>query len=803
MDFGFDNTLHLVKKIFFSGAPIVFLVLWGALLIVDTPIFTQNKAARISGFVREEGSEEVLAGITVRIDKITGTGTITNRYGFFSLSVPYGQEVVLRFSGVGYQTTFRKVTVPGINDELDVVLRIETFRLDSVIVREAFMREAGLTRLNLQTVREIPSLLGEKDVIKSLQLIPGVKMGTEGFSSFHVRGGGADQNLILLDEAPVYNANHLFGLFSSFNTDAIRGASFWKGSFPARYGGRLSSVKDIQMKEGNRQKLSGEGGIGLASSRFTLEGPLKKGKSSFLIAARHAYAGLFLKSFNQGPATTDYGFYDLNLKLNWEKSPKSKFFLSAYLGQERLTDKTILNRQSSSRHMEQALAWGNATSTFRWNQQLSPKAFLNTTAYLTRYRFTLSDQTIFKSEYQDIDTYARNYSTLEDVAVKVDGDFFPGVRHTLKAGASFIVHRHLPQAYVFRDYHQGSREEQHNRFRNQEWGVYIEDDWRLKPNVSLHTGLRFAGLFSAEESGIFPEPRLTLKWEAPGTYDLSFSYNRMHQLVHQLSNTGTGLVTDLWIPVTRGLPVQRADQISAGLVKSFLEKGWTVTVEAYRKWMKDVVAYKGGATFLVLSEGPRQIDWQNNVTTGKGWSYGTEVFIEKSSGRLKGNLGYTLSWTIHQFDELNEGKRFFAGHDRRHYLTLSGTYRLKPRILFSFGWMYASGNRMTVPQGYTFGINGFHPVHDRRAPNFISYLGPRNSFQAEDYHRLDLGVQFHKEKKRVRQYWEIGLFNAYVRKNPTYYYLAYSQPRYGEASANLNKRALFPVVPSVSYHIKF
>lgn len=786
-----------------SGAPIARFVLWGMLITLSEQALAQGRAGNISGFVREAGSGEVLEGITVIADGEANKGTATNRYGFFSLPLSTDSEVVLRFSGIGYATEVRKIKIADQSEGIEVVLTPETFHLDGVVVKEKTKGEAGFTKLDLQIIRETPALLGEKDVIKSLQLIPGVKMGTEGFSSFHVRGGGADQNLILLDEAPVYNAHHLFGLFSSFNTDAIRSASFWKGTFPARYGGRLSSVTNIQMKEGNRQKLSGEGGVGLASSRFTLEGPLKKGKSSFLIAARHAYLGLFMKAFSKGPETPDYGFYDVDLKVNWQENPKSKFFLSAYLGQDRLAGKTVLNRESSSRSMKQVLAWGNATATFRWNRQISSKAFLNTTAYFTKYRFSLSDKTRFKSEYQDINTSAGNFSVLEDIGFKVDGDFFAGAKHTLKSGTYFITHRYLPQAYVFENYNLDMREEQRDRFRNQEWGLYIEDNWQLAKSITMNAGLRLAGLFAADDSGIFPEPRLNLRWEAYQGLEISVSYNRMHQLVHQLSNTGTGLVTDLWVPVRRGLPVQQADQISAGLVKSFPGKNWTVTLETYRKWMKNVVAYKEGAAFLVLSEGPRQIDWQNNITTGNGWSYGTEVFIEKSSGRLTGNLGYTLSWAIHQFDEINEGKRFFAGHDRRHYLTLSGAYRLKPRITLSFGWMYASGNRMTVPQGYTFGIDGFHPIQNRRAPDFIDYLGPRNSFRAEDYHRLDLGIQFHKEKKRVRQYWEIGLFNAYMRKNPTYYYLQYNQPRYGEASVNLKKRALFPVVPSISYNIKF
>ena len=785
------------------------------LLSVQT-VYAQTVTVTLSGTLREAGSLESIPGAAVFAPDLQ-RGATANAYGFYSLQLPAGQPVRLRVSAVGYEPVEETIRAEG-NQTRDFQLRPLAQQLAGVTVtaveQNAHAPVAGMVQLPVAQIRQIPMPLGEKDVIKALQLLPGVQKGTEGSTALFVRGGGPDQNLLLLDEATVYNANHLFGFFSTFNGDALKSVQFYKGSFPARYGGRLSSVVDMQLKDGNREKFHGEGGIGLLSSRLTLEGPIQKTKSSFLVSARRSYIDLLTVPFTKREDSYfAYRFYDLNAKLNFDLGPKDKLFLSGYFGNDRLQLVDKVGRSTSSIQSTTDLGWGNATGTLRWNHVFNPKLFANTTLLLTDFNFRFADD--LRRDYTDgrppVTEFAEFASAVRDYSLKADFDWSPNPAHALKFGGLLTLHRFQPRAYVLEDVANQQRSASAQQFHNQEFALYTEDIYQPTGRLSANAGLRLSGLRTATRTYLFAEPRLTLGYRLRPDLSLRGAYARNNQFVHLLSNTGIGLATDLWVPATDRVPPAQADQISAGLTKTFAKPGLTLTVESYRKWMRGIVAYREGATFLALGDGPREVAWEDNVTTGRGLSYGTEVLLQKTGGRFTGWLGYTLSWTVHQFDELNGGKRFFPRQDRRHDLSLVGTYRLSPKVELSANWVYGTGQALTVPQGYytaTSGIGGneFGPTGPRPAlprPQAIDYFGPRNSFRAEAYHRLDLAVRFFKQKRWGERFWEVGLYNAYNRRNPFYYYLKTTYSGAAGRSTSLEKRALFPVIPSVTYNFKF
>lgn len=771
------------------------LILWSAV--------SQAQTVTLSGYVREKGSQENLIGVAV-VQQGSTVGTTTNTYGFYSLRLQANQVVTIRFSALGYATQEKTFQLTASRQE-NIALSPKVQELEEVKVsgqQEANqVPQMSVVRLPISQIKQIPTLLGEKDVIKALQLLPGVQKGTEGSTALYVRGGGPDQNLILLDEAQVYNANHLFGFFSIFNGDAIKNVDFWKGGFPARYGGRLSSVIDLQMKEGGKDRLRGEGGVGLLSSCFTLDGPLQKGKSSFLLSGRRTYIDLLTMPFLPKEEKIGYHFYDLNAKLNFDLGPKDKLYLSGYFGSDALRIKEQIERTTSTINTNSGLGWGNATGTLRWNHLFNQKLFLNTTLAVTDFRFRLFDD--FERRPTDgsaiTSTFTEFTSSIRDYALKADFDYFPSNAHQLKFGGLLTNHRFKPRAYINENRVSNVLDTDNQVFNTQEFAAYIEDTY-TDNRFSVNAGLRLNGLKTPTRTYLFAEPRLTTSYSLPQNWVLKASYARNNQFVHLLTNTGTGLSTDLWVPATDRVPPQQADQIAIGLTKAFPKAGLNLTVESYRKWMRGIVAYKEGATFLSFDQGAKPLQWEDNVTTGRGWAYGTEVLLQKNKGRLTGWVGYTLSWTIHQFDALNNGQRFYPRYDRRHDFSVVGSYKLSPKITLSANWVYATGNALTVPQGfyYTQASLGMSSSFPER----FDYLGTRNSFRAEAYHRLDVAVQFHKKKHRGERTWEVGLYNAYSRQNPLYYYLKTENSPQGQRTS-LAKRALFPVIPSVTYNFKF
>ncbi|MCE7061995.1 TonB-dependent receptor [Dyadobacter sp. CY343] len=777
----------------------------------------------ISGVVKEKGSQELLAGVNVYIPG-TSTGIATNNYGFYSLTLPAADSVTISCSLVGYETIQQTVSARN-NTQLNILLP-SVRQLEEVIVSARRQEEnvSGSVQMSsleipIEQIKKMPALFGEKDVIKGLQLMPGVQKGSEGQTGLYVRGGGPDQNLIILDDAVVYNASHLFGFFSVFNSDAIRNVELTKGGFPARYGGRLSSVVELNMKEGSKDKMHGEGGIGLIASRFTLEGPLSKGKSSFLISGRRTYIDVLAAPFlgkpqkpGQSKVRPGYYFYDLNAKINYDLGPKDKLYLSGYLGQ----DKFYIKEKRDDFQMRAGLDWGNATATMRWNHILNSKLFVNTSLVFTNFNFATTSYTkeSFDKEQKPTESNMRYDSHIRDFSLKVDFDYYPTASHSIKFGGQATLHRSVPSAIAI----EGFNSEQainpvEKPVRSLESAVYVEDTWQPFDALKMDLGFRLSHFQSEKKSYINPEPRFSAALKLAPDFSAKVSYARMNQYVHLLSNTGMGLPTDLWVTSTDQIAPQQSSQIAFGFAKDLPSRGLTFTLEGFYKNMDNILSYKEGATFLGISgENANDVRWQDNVTVGNGWSYGSEFLLQKKRGKLSGWIGYTLSWIYWKFPELNNGQIFHPRYDRRHDLSLVGIYEFNKRVSLSANWVYGTGNALTIPAATYDAIdNSFfssynpdeHFLNSTKGGYRVTEYKGKNDFRAEAFHRMDLAVQFHKKKRRYERTWEISVYNVYNRKNVFFYDISQDLLPGGERKTYLNKYSLFPVIPSVSYNFKF
>jgi hypothetical protein len=784
----------------------------------------------VSGYVREKGSQEALIGVNIYLPG-TSTGTVTNTYGFYSLTLPAQDSVTLAFSFVGYEAVQQTVAF---GRNIDLNIQLTPGRLLSEVTvtgnrgEEKVSESARMSTIDvpISQIKKIPAFLGEKDVLKVLQLMPGVQKGSEGSTGIYVRGGGPDQNLVIMDDAVVYNASHLFGFFSVFNGDALKSVELIKGGFPARYGGRLSSVIEMNMKEGNKEKLHGEGGIGLIASRLTLEGPLTKkksgaGSSSFLVSGRRTYLDLLarplIRAESKGEAMAGYFFYDLNAKVNYDFGRKDKVYLSGYFGRDKFFARETPKEELATK-TNAGLLWGNGTGTLRWNHLFSEKLFSNASLIFSNYTFQISaDEESSRRSTTGVETdlYQLRYTSgIRDFSVKYDLDYYPDPKHSVRFGIQSTHHTFTPSAVVLKDTEAEQFREEVDAIRVLESGIYAEDTWKPTDRWRVNGGFRLSHFQHKAVSYIRPEPRLSAAFVLKPDFSFKASYALMNQYVHLLSNTGIGLPTDLWVPTTDRIKPQQSEQIAAGFAKDFtkagsLFQGLTLTVEGYYKTMKNIINYREGASFLLIDnpESANQVRWEDNVTAGKGWSYGGEFLLQKKVGRFSGWLGYTLSWTQWQFPELNSGKTFFPRYDRRHDLSVVGIYELSPRITLSGTWVYGTGNALTVPLA-EYSANPHQP--SRTLYNFqfsqpVNDYGEKNSFRAEPYHRLDFGIQFHKKKRRHERTWEFSFYNLYNRRNPFFYNLqTKSGNGPGQPSTTVLKRySVFPIVPSFSYNFKF
>ena len=777
------------------------LLLAGALASLALPGFSQQKFT-ISGKVTDADNGETLIGATVFAPAL-GEGASTNEYGFYALTLPGGDSVRLEFSYVGFQNQVRTVFLDK-NISIDVELG-SGVQLQEVVVKANSYREQiqstemSVEAISMRDVRAVPVLLGESDILKTLQLKPGIPSGAEGTTGFFVRGGGADQNLIVLDEALVYNANHLFGFFSTFNSDAVKDVKLYKGGFPAQYGGRLSSVIDVKLKEGNNKEFAGQGGVGLIASRLTLEGPIQKGKSSFMISGRRTYFDLITAQVNKANEgrenfnpIPDYYFYDLNAKLNFELGPKDKLFLSGYFGRD------VFGFNSDFFNF--SFFWGNATGTARWNHVFGPRLFSNTTFTFSDYQYNIANQ------FGDFNFELG--SNIQDVNLKTDFFYTPTNRHTVRFGVNATYHQ-----FVVGRLKAGSETGEvafsaGQDFDGWEMAAYVSDEWKPSDRFALNAGLRLSGFAN---DGVFYtglEPRLAGVYNVSDLFSVKASYARMFQYLHLVSNSGVSLPTDVWYPSTSRVKPQRSDQVAAGV--SFAVGDWfMVTNEYYYKWLDNQLDFIDGAELFLNN------DLEGEFAIGKGFAYGTEIQLEKTTGRLTGWIGYTLARIRRgEFEPLRsdaifgEGDAYFSPrYDRRHDISIVAVYEISRRWQVSATWIYGSGDLYWLPPGRF----SFQDVQGAQFQALVPVYQNRNNYRLIPFHRLDLGVTYRFFPKWGESDLSINVINAYDRRNAFFIFL---EPQFREVEAGgttlqipesiaARQVSLFPILPSITYNFKF
>lgn len=750
------------------------------ILFLLVPATSAAQSITISGYITEQKSGERMIGATVYVpDK--NIGTATNSFGFYSLTLP-ADTFRLYVAALGFET-IRQHIRPDSNLKLDFqMLPLQKNQLQEVTVtggKEALHNRSQMSTIDLpiSTIKSLPAFLGEVDIMKAIQLLPGIQAGNEGSSGLYVRGGGADQNLILLDGVPVYNASHLFGFFSVFNADAIKSVEVTKGGFPARYGGRLSSVIDINMKDGDKNNYHAEGGIGLVAARLMVEGPIQKGRLSFMISGRRTYIDVLSRPFTGENA--GYFFYDLNGKVNFRLGNRDHLYISGYFG----NDKFYARDDDGSSDFKSSLKWGNATGVARWNHQFNAKLFGNLTASYSRYNFAVSNQTTDKNAGGNQTSSLLYKSGIEDVTLKYDFDFRPAPGHNIRAGMSAITHTYRPGAMQTKQSSGIINEDTTIGIKSvdaREYDIYVEDDVRLSEKLKANIGLHGTGFSVRDQFYTSVQPRLSLRYLLNDAMSLKASYVQMNQFIHLLTNSSIGLPTDLWVPATNKVAPMKSHQGAMGFAYTH-KKGYEISIEAYYKTMDNLIEYKEGASFLNPA-----ISWEEKVVSGRGWSYGAELFVQKKKGRFTGMLSYTLSWTNRQFEALNEGKTFPYRYDRRHDIKIAGVYNLAKNTEISAEWIYGTGNALTLPLSAYMGPDG----------NKVVIYGERNAYRMPAYHRADVSIKFTKEKKRGERAWVISVYNLYNRKNPFFIYQSTESNSYRQVS-------LFPILPSITYQFRF
>ncbi|MDO6437450.1 TonB-dependent receptor [Cyclobacterium sp. 1_MG-2023] len=768
------------------------------------PGFSQK--ITVSGTVKEEGTGENLIGANI-YDKVSQKGTVTNQFGFYSYTTN-GDSLDLYFSFVGFQA--KHIQLKAKKDTLINVTLIPDGTLEEVVVSASDMDQIQeITRMSsvnvpIEQIKELPALMGEVDVFKVLQLLPGVQSGTEGGSGLYVRGGGPDQNLILLDGVPVYNASHLFGFFSVFNADAINNVELIKGGFPSRYGGRLSSVIDISMKEGNMQEFKGEGSIGLIASKVTFEGPIKKDKTSFILSARRTYLDILaqpiIKAATEGDENIGYYFYDLNGKVNHIINDKNRLYLSVYSGDDKAYSKYknfyVNDNERTDYDEEFGLKWGNFISALRWNNVINSRLFSNYTFTYSRYNFDLFsnyEETITGLGTTETNVYSdRYFSGIRDWAGRADFEFIPNPDHYFRFGTNVIFHKFSPGVYASKS-SSGDNDLQlgADELNSTEYSVYAEDDFNISTRLKANLGLHYSGFTTDNQHYNSLQPRISARYLVNETTSVKASYVTMAQFIHLLTNAGLGLPTDLWVPATANIGPQKAMQVALGGVKNF--NSFEFSAEAYYKTMDGLIEYKDGATYLNLDE-----DWQDKVAVGEGVSYGIELLLQKKVGKISGWVGYTLSKTERRFDEINFGEWFPYKYDRRHDVSIALTHDWKDNKDFSLVWVYGTGNAVSLPTQRYEGAEVDTRFGGSWRPD-VEYYESRNNFRNRDYHRLDLSFSWWKTKKWGERKWTLGIYNVYNRMNPFFMDIGYDQ----QSNKKVKQYSLFPIIPSFSYGFKF
>jgi len=822
LSFTFSNaTIRQILNVIIRETDLSYQVIGGQIVIFKKE--KTNPRRTISGYVEDEATGEVLVGATIMVDRIN-TGTSSNSYGFYSLELETG-TYDLTVSYLGYQRNQRRIDLK--DDKMIKFRMLPSVTLKEVIVVAknipVFDPDDYVDKLVSAQLSAMPTLGGEKDLFRLAMQLPGVSTGTDGVGGIHVRGGSIDQNLFLLDDVPIYNPTHLLGAFSVFNNDAIKSASFVRGRFPARYGGRLSSVMDIRTKDGNLNKWQTSIGAGLASIKISTEGPLIKGKSALFLAARTTPMGLLIKkvtrdnkaSKNQ-EGETDLSFYDVNAKLHYSFSDRNKLYLSFYKGSDRYKDDTAVNYTFSNGDITLAnrdrsidnIRWGNTAGALRWNHLVGNKVFINTSLIFSRYEFA-SESVATHTDTLSSDMSVLNtnrfvlFSTIiNDVGLKTDIDHMVSKRYKLRYGGEATFHRFTP----------GVASETGNlsltgenltvalnffdsidnpTIPAMEFAFYTEHNLSWK-KLDVRMGLRWSGMMVEEKFYQSLQPRFDLTWRPWRRLQINtgFSYNQ--QYLHLLSTSGVGLPTDIWIPSTRQIRPEEARQVVVGL-KSLLPNNFEFGIEGYYKKMNHLLEYTENASFNFINSR----NFENNIVTGSGFSRGIEFLLEKKLGRTTALFSYTLSKTDRTFADINNGKTFPYRFDRRHNLKFTGSYRLHERWTFVTNFVYGTGLAVSLPSGtYT-----FTNPSSFQSPLEVLVFSKRNGFRLPANHRWDIAFNWRKIGIKTEQNAGIGVYNLYNRKNTLYYRLGRNPDNASEPA--FLRATLVPILPYINYTIKF
>lgn len=761
------------------------------MLLWSCVTFAQNFT--LSGRIKDAANGEDLIGAAVVVQGMEGTGVITNTYGFYSITLPKGTyNVAIQY--IGYQSVVKEVVLTK-DVSLNIELAEESESLEEVVVSaeaanaNVTKTEMSVAKLSPKEVEAVPVIFGEKDIIKMVQLLPGVKTSGEGGSGFSVRGGGLDQNLILLDEAPVYNASHLLGFFSVFNSDAIKDVTLYKGGMPAEYGGRASSVMDVVMKDGNSKRFGASGGIGLISSKLTLEAPIVKDKGSFIISGRRTYADVFLKlSSNEDLRNTTLYFYDLNMKANYQITDKDRVYLSGYFG-----------RDNFGFGNDFGFNWGNATGTLRWNHIFNDRLFGNTSLIYSDYDYEFS---IGAGEEQ----FGLS-SGINDLNLKQDFTYFMNKDNTMSFGANVIRHEFVPGEISSGDESNFSADNIERQFAL-EGAAYVQNEQKVGQRWSFIYGLRYSVFdytgpgtaYEIEDGEVTStqtyddwetiqlyhglEPRVSIKYLLNEVSSLKVAYNRNYQYMHLLSNSTSGSPTDRWVPSSNNVKPQIADQVAAGYFRNFADNMYEFSAEVYYKDMQNLIDYKPGAELIFNSS------IETELVYGDGKAYGLELLLKKTQGKFTGWLSYTLSRSLREFDDIDDGKVFPSRQDRIHDLSVTAIYNFHPKWTASANFVFYTGDAVSFPSG-RYEVDGVQ----------VPYYTERNGYRFPNYHRMDLGVTWMvKKTKRFESSWNFSVYNVYGRENP---YIINFEENEDTGQVEAVQFSLFKAIPSVSYNFRF
>lgn len=808
--------------------------------LIGSSVFAQDKQKfTISGYVKDADNGEYSIGANVYVKELLKGGN-TNQYGFYSITVEKGNYHLV-VSYVGYGDFVQEIVLDK-DMRINVDLKPTSTNIAEVEVsseradKNVSSTNMGSVKLDMEEIKKLPAFLGEVDILKTIQLLPGVKSSGDGNTGFYVRGGGPDQNLILLDEAVVYNASHLLGFFSVFNGDAVKSVNLIKGGMPAQYGGRLASVLDITMKEGNNKEYHAEGGIGLISSRLTIQGPIKKDTGSFIVSARRTYIDVLARPFAKPDSPLKKSgvyFYDMNAKLNYRLSDKDRVFASGYFGRD------VMTFTDPTSEFKLGVSWGNSTGVIRWNHLFSNKLFMNSSAIFSDYKFSFgAEQSGFELKL---------FSGIRDWNAKVDFGYFPTIRHEVKFGLNYVFHTFTPMSATAK---QGETEFDLGgvkKLRAHELGAYVSDDFDLTDNIKIHAGLRYSyfmqvGPFDryfkdpvtgqnndtlhydsnqrvADYGGL--EPRFNIRYVLNTKSSIKASYTYNLQYIHLASLSAVTLPIDTWVPSSERVKPQKGSQYALGYFRNFKDNTYETSVEIYYKDLQNQIEYRDGA----LPGASVNDNADNDFVFGKGQAYGIELFLKKRSGKFNGWIGYTLSYTKRTFEDLNRGIEYYAKYDRRHDASIVLSYDLSKKWTFAAIWVYGTGNAITIPTSY-YVIDG----------NVTYDYGDRNAYRMPAYHRGDISATFtpdrakKMEKKKARKVkrfeakgkdpstihiprnwaknyessWNFSIFNVYNRHNP---YIIYFANEGSVTQGNLKIKAkqvyLFPILPSITWNFKF